>query len=284
MTKELMKTETMELGAKCLNHNIEYDKQLEEKIVFLKKWRYNLDKARKDNALIYSGMEFFYNGTKYTIIEYFNYANVLIEADNGYKGIVKFGTIKNSIEGLSRGISNPLETNILGNEAFIGVGPYGPFSNKLAYKYWLVLLRKCYTKDSEYSLSPFLKSFQNFCEWHNMSYYTTTATTIMRLTTLPKKYQSKTIKWEDLLYLPARLDDIIQKPLYGEITGSDGEYFIGTVLDNTSYSSLAKAKVAIKELKMETIHKYLYSYKNKFPESVFDYLNEFDFSKRSIKK
>ena len=82
---------------------------------------------------------------------------------------------------LKRDIKCPYEPRTFG-VGYLGEGKYQPIINKkknLAYKYWISMMERCYSKDFQNKHSSYIKStvceewhnFQNFAEWFYENYY-----------------------------------------------------------------------------------------------------------------
>lgn len=117
-----------------------------------------------------TGEEFVSNqGYKIKIVEYYNYENMVVEFENGYKTKSAYDSFKNGT------IKNPYHPTVFG-VGYLGVGEYKPNKNNQknpVYNTWKDMLQRCcdekfkkkHNTYKEVSVSEEFKNFQNFNKW-----------------------------------------------------------------------------------------------------------------------
>lgn len=115
-------------------------------------------------------------GSKMTIIEYIDYANIIVEFENGYKTHSTYRAFK-------RGeIKNPYDKTVFG-VGFIGEGKYPCIiNNKIlapSYATWREMLKRCYYIKHHKTQPTYndcivcdeWHNYQNFAKWYDENYY-----------------------------------------------------------------------------------------------------------------
>lgn len=104
-------------------------------------------------------------GSDYTIIEYKNSRNVIVEFNDAHKHQAKIRAYA-----LKTGmIRNPFHPSVSG-VGYIGVGEFSSSANnigKVAYTKWQSMLERCYEKDSKDLKYPAYSDCSVHTDWHN---------------------------------------------------------------------------------------------------------------------
>lgn len=115
------------------------------------------------------------NGSKMTIVEYYNSNNIIVQFENGFKTKCTYGQFKSGY------IKSPYDKTVYG-VGYLGEynKEYNPLSSNVYYKKWHGMLQRCYSEAYQKGMQTYIgcsvieewHSFDNFTKWMTNNYYT----------------------------------------------------------------------------------------------------------------
>lgn len=250
------------------------------------------DKRRKVERVGETFVNF--QGVKFTIIEYINGGNVVVEFEDGYK---KTAGYKECVKG---GIRNPYIPSLYG-VGYMGEGIYKSSVNGTHTKFyisWKDMLERCYNtltheKQPAYKGCTVCEEWhncQNFAKWFEKNYYEIENQTMC----LDKDILSKGNKQyspETCVFVPNEINCLFTKS-----NRARGEYPVGAYYKKKNKKFCSQCKIgggkpqkylglfltveeafqAYKEFKEQYIKEVANKYKNKIPSRLYEAMMNYE--------
>lgn len=235
-------------------------------------------------------------GTEFTIIEYIDNQNIVVEFIDGYITSSRWGEVK---EGK---VKNPYDKSIYGI-GFIGEGVYKATVNRkavLSYKKWHSMMSRCYKNNFNEANPSYTNakvaeewhSFQKFAKWHENNYYEVGNETMQLDKDILVK-NNKLYSSETCLYVPQRINN-----LFTDSASKRGRLPIGVAFRKDKkinpyqsycnnngkrihlgyYSTPEDAFSVYKAFKKKLINEVAEEYKDKIPKKLYEAMRDFKIS------
>ena len=249
------------------------------------------DKRRKVERVGETFVNF--QGAKFTIIEYINSANVVVEFEDGYRRKTDY---KSCVKG---SVKNLIFPNVFG-VGYIGEGEYTSKTkgcDERAYEIWQGMLERCYSRHSEKyptyvgcAVCEEWHNYQNFAKWYEGNYYEIDGERMCLDKDILVK-GNKTYSPETCVFVPNEINCLFTKS-----NRARGEYPVGVYYKKKNKKFCSQCKIgggkpqkylglfltveeafqAYKEFKEQYIKEVANKYKNKIPSRLYEAMMNYE--------
>ena len=250
------------------------------------------DKRRKVERVGETFVNF--QGVKFTIIEYINSSNVVVEFEDGYRRKTDY---KNCVKG---GVKNLTLPTLFG-VGYVGDGEYKCSVNKIhtkSYISWYDMLERCYCPKflkkcpyySDCEVCEEWHNYQNFAKWFEENYYEIEGE-VMCLDKDILIKGNKVYSPNACVYVPMEINNLFTKS-----NKARGEYPVGVYYKKKNkkfcsqckigggkpqkylglFSTVEEAFEAYKQFKEQYIKEVANKYKNIIPQNLYEAMIKYE--------